>query len=112
LRETSFQRANLKGATLVAVDAYRVRFVSADLAGAILDDGRFIEGDFTKTDLSGASLQRADLSRTKFFRASLRGANRTGAKVSGADLLNADLSGARWIDGQRVCGDHSIGQCN
>ena len=112
LRETSFQRSDLSGATLGKVDAYRVRFISAILRGAKLDDGLFSEADFTKADLTGASLVRADLRRARFFHASLRGADLTGAKTLGADLLSADLSGARWTDGTRICAEGSLGQCN
>lgn len=112
LRETSFQRSNLSGANLNQVDAYRVRFISAVLTGAKLDDGVFSEADFTKADMAGASLVRADLRRARFFQASLRGADLTGAKMLGADLLHADLSGAKWTDGVRVCAEGSRGQCN
>lgn len=112
LRETSFQRATLVRATLVDVDGYRVRFISAAMAGARLDQGVFVEADFTKADLAGASLRDTDLRRAKFFRANLRGADLTGAKTLGADFLNADLSGARWVDGTRICAEGSLGQCN
>lgn len=112
LRETSFQRANLAGADLSGVDGYRARFITTAMAGARLDRGIFAEADFTKADLAGASLKEADLRRTKFFRAILREADLTGAKMLGADLSNADLTGARWTDGQRICGEGSIGQCN
>ncbi|KIL99163.1 Pentapeptide repeat family protein [Paramagnetospirillum magnetotacticum MS-1] len=112
LRETSFQRAKLEGAVLVKADGYRVRFVSAVLNGARLDDGLFSDADFTKADLGGASLVRADLRRARFFHASLRGADLTGAKTLGAELLNADLSGARWTDGKTICAEGSLGQCN
>lgn len=112
LRETSFQRSDLSGANLSKVDGYRVRFISAVLRGARLDDGVFSEADFTKADLSGASLVRTDLRRARFFHASLRGADLTGAKTLGADLLSADLSGAKWTDGHRICAEGSLGQCN
>ncbi len=112
LRETSFQRSDLSGADLGRVDAYRGRFISAAMRGARLEDGVFSEADFTKADLSGASLVRADLRRAKFYHASLRGADLTGAKTLGAELLGADLSGARWTDGQRICAEGSLGQCN
>jgi len=112
LRETSFQRAQLGGTILVKVDGYRVRFISATLSKARLDDGLFSDADFTKADLSGASLVRTDLRRARFFHASLRGADLTGAKTLGAELLNADLSGARWTDGKTICAEGSLGQCN
>lgn len=112
LRETSFQRARLVETVLSKVDGYRVRFVSAVLTGARLDDGLFSDADFTKADLGGASLARADLRRARFYHASLRGADLTGAKTLGAELLNADLSGARWTDGKTICAEGSLGQCN
>lgn len=112
LRETSFQRARLVGTILAKVDGYRVRFISAVMTGARLDDGVFSDADFTKADLAGASLARADLRRARFFHASLRGADLTGAKTLSADFLNADLSGARWTDGKTICAEGSLGQCN
>ncbi|EPY02131.1 pentapeptide repeat-containing protein [Magnetospirillum fulvum] len=112
LRETSFQRSDLSGANLVRVDGYRVRFVSARMRGAKLDDGQFSDADFTKADLAGASLVRSDLRRARFFNASLRGADLTGARTQGAEMLGADLSGALWTDGVRRCAEGSLGQCN
>ena len=112
LRETSFQRSDLTKANLSKVDGWRVRFISAVLKGARLDDGVFSDADFTKADLSRASMVRADLRRARFFHASLRGADLTGAKTLGADFLEADLSGARWVDGNRICAEGSLGQCN
>ena len=112
LRETSFQRTKLRGTILNGVDAYRSRFVSADLTKAQLDGGIFVEADFTRANLSGATRLGADLSRARFFHALLRGADLTGAKLTGAEFTNADLSGARWIDGNRICAEGSDGQCN
>lgn len=112
LRETSFQRAKLVETKLTGSDSYRARFVSAEMKGALLDGGIFAEADFTKADLAGASLKQTDLRRARFFRANLRGADLTGARLTGADLLNADLSGTRWTDGQRICAEGSVGQCN
>lgn len=112
LRETSFQRSRLAGAILVNVDAWRVRFISANLTGAKLDGGQFSDADFTKADLGGASLAGADIRRVRFFRASLRGADLSGAKTQGAEFVEADLSGAKWTDGKTICAEGSLGQCN
>lgn len=112
LRETSFQRANLAGTLMSKADGYRARFISADMRAARLDEGLFSDADFTKADLSGASLARADIRRARFFHAILRGADLTGAKTQGAELITADLSGARWTDGQTICAEGSLGQCN
>lgn len=112
LRDTTFQRSNLGEAVLAKSDAYRAKFVSADMRGVILDGARLIEADLTRADLAGASLQGADLRNAKLVNANLTGANLTGAQLSGADLRNAELSGATWVDGKRVCGTPSVGQCN
>lgn len=112
LVDASFARSKLQDAVLAEVNAYRAKFISAEMKGAKLDGGVFVEADFTKADLAGASLVEADLRRSRLYRAILRGANLTGAKTAGADLLYADLSGATWIDGKRVCAEGSLGQCN
>ena len=112
LRDGSFIRADLSGADLSKTNSFRAKFVNAILRETKFDGAKLFESDFTKADLSGASLVGADLRRVRLFRALLRGANLTGARLKGADLTNADLSGARWIDGQRICAEGSLGRCN
>jgi uncharacterized protein YjbI with pentapeptide repeats len=112
LRDATFQRARLGDANLAKVDAYRAKFVSARMQGVRLDGARLIEADLTRADLTGASLVEADLRNAKFINADLRQANLTGARLSGTDFRNAELTGATWVDGKRVCGENSIGQCN
>lgn len=111
LRETTFQRSDLTGASLTDADAYRAKFLSARLDRARLDGARLIEADLTRADLSGASLKGADLRNAKLVGATMTGADLTGARLEGADLRNANLSGARWTDG-RACGEGSMGQCH
>lgn len=111
LRDTRFNRSNLDGSNLSAVDAHRAKFISASMKNVIFDNAHLTESDFTKANLQGASFVRADLRRTRLFRANLRGANFTGARLTAADFLKADLSGATWIDGKTVCAEGSIGQC-
>lgn len=111
LRDTSLQRADLRDSKLIKADAHRAKFNSADLRGTRLDRADLGEADFTRANLAGASLRGADLRRARFFRADLRGVDFTGARMAGADLLNADLSGATWVDGQNVCAEGSLGQC-
>jgi len=111
LRETTFQRSDLSGATLTGADAYRAKFLSARMEKALLDGARLIEADLTRADLTGASLKDADLRNAKLVGAIMKGADLTGAKLDGADLRNADLAGARWADG-RLCGEGSVGQCH
>lgn len=111
LREATFQRSTLAKADLTGVDAYRAKFVSARLPGVVLDQARLIEADMTRADLAGASLIGADLRNAKLVNADLRGAVLTDARLTGADLRHADLTGATWVDGTRICGEGSIGQC-
>lgn len=111
LREATFQRSDLSGATLTGADAYRAKFLSARLDRVVLDGARLIEADLTRADLSGASLKNADLRNAKLVGAIMKGADLTAAKLDGADLRNADLAGARWADG-RLCGEGSVGQCH
>jgi uncharacterized protein YjbI with pentapeptide repeats len=112
LRSASFNRADLSDSNLSEVDGFRAKFVSAMATNARFDGARLEKADLTKADLSGASFADANLRHARFFRANLRGADLTGARMRGADLLNADLSGATWTDGEKVCAEGSIGQCN
>ena len=111
LRDTSFKRADLAGATLSNADAFRAKFISAKSSKVKFDGARLAEADLTKADLTGASFRNADLRRARLFRAVLRGADMTGANMRGADILKADFTGATWIDGKRVCAEGSIGKC-
>src|SRR6187431_349704 len=43
LRDTTFQRSKMKDANLSHVDAYRAKFVSADMTGVRFDHARLIE---------------------------------------------------------------------
>lgn len=112
LRDATFQRSDLSGATLATVDAYRAKFFSARMPGAVMDGSRLIEADFTRADLSGARFRGADLRNAKLVDTNLRQADLTGARLDGTDLRNADLSGATWTDGKRTCATPSVGQCN
>jgi uncharacterized protein YjbI with pentapeptide repeats len=110
LRETTFERSVLDGATLTDSDAYRVKFINASLRGTALDGARLMEADFTRADLTGATLRGADLRSTQFVNAILQGADLSGANILRAIFRNADLSGATWTDG-KVCAAGSIGRC-
>lgn len=111
LRDASMQRTDLVGAKLVRVDGQDARFVSAALRDADMTGANFRAADFTRADLRGAVLREADLRQARFFRADLRGADLTGANLAGVDLNAALLGGVRWVDGQRVCAEGSVGVC-
>ena len=89
----------------------RAKFINTIAKGATFNNAKLREADFTKANLSDVSFVNADLRLARLFRANLKNANLTGAKIRGADLLNADLSGATWIDGETICSEGSIGQC-
>jgi len=112
LRDGSFFRANLDGSNLSNINAFKVKFVNAQMRGVILDGAKLSEADFTKADLTKASFQGADLRRARFFEAVLRGANFSNARLRGVDFTRADLTGAIWTDGKRICGEGSIGRCD
>lgn len=111
LRDASFQRAVMTGATLIEADAQNARFVSAEMDGADLSRAVLRSADFTRTSLKGAKLNGADLRRATLFRADLTDADLTGANLAGANLAGALLGGARWTDGQRICAAGSVGNC-
>ncbi len=112
LREATFLRSDLSGANLARADAYRAKFFSARMVGAVLDGARLLDADFTRADLTGASLKGADLRGAKFDNTNLSRSNLTGARLDRSDLRNAILGGATWVDGTRVCAPASVGQCN
>jgi len=112
LRDASFKRSDLTGASLVGADARRAKFVSTNLQEVQLDGANLVQADFTNADLTGASLKNADLTRARLFRANFTGADLTGARLDGTDLLKAEFSGATWIDGRTICAEGSVGQCN
>ncbi|WP_291298229.1 pentapeptide repeat-containing protein [Elioraea sp.] len=111
LRDASLQRATLAGTKLVNVEGPDARFVSADLKKADLSGSNFRGADFTRADMREAVLKQTDLRGARFFGADLRGADLTGADLGGVDLNNARLGGARWVDGERVCAENSMGIC-
>lgn len=112
LRDATFQRSILDYSVMIGADAFRAKFISARMIGVVLDEARLIEADMTKANLTGASFRDADLRNARLVEAVLRDADLTGARLAGADLRQAELSGAIWIDGERVCAEGSIGQCN
>ncbi len=112
LRDATFQRSTLNETIFDEVDAYRAKFISADIIGASFRGARLTEADFTRSDLTGTDFTDADLRNARLINTTLVEVNFTGARLGSADLRNADLSGATWIDGERTCREGSIGQCN
>ncbi|MEQ8396216.1 pentapeptide repeat-containing protein [Thalassobaculum sp.] len=111
LDNASFNRATLAGTTFTRLEGGRVRFLGADLKGAIFDQARLRSADFTEANLEGASFRDADLAESRLVSANLRGADLTGAKLRGVDFFRANLSGVTWVDGKRVCAEGSVSFC-
>lgn len=112
LKDGRFTRTNFSGSRMVGVDGRRAKFIEADMRNVNLAGARLSGADLTKADLTGAVLRGADLHRAQLQRAILRNADLTGAEMGETDLLHADLSGATWLDGQHVCAEGSVSQCN
>lgn len=85
---SSFAKADLRRARLVALDLHSKTFVDADLTGANL----------TECDLSHADLRRANLWGAALVGAVLNGADLTGASLRDAYLLATDFGNARLDD--------------
>src|SRR3546814_11714518 len=108
--DASFLRADLSGATLTKVGAFRAKFVNTTLTGADLTDADLAEVDMTKADLQEASLVRANLRRARLFDANLRGADLTGARLEGAHLSAANHPRTTRHAGQPVRAGGPIGR--
>lgn len=111
LRDSVFTRSDFSTARLGGIDGRKTKFISARLDETLLDGAVLRGADFTNASLRGASLRHADLREARFFQADLRGADLSGARIDGADLYRADFTGARWIDGDKLCGEGSLGIC-
>ncbi len=111
LKDGRFTRADFSGGNLSGVDARRAKFIDAVARGTNFDGARLIGADFTKADLTEASLKGADLYGAQFQHAVLRGADLTEAKIRRTNMAGADLSGVRWVDGETICAEGSIGHC-
>lgn len=66
-----------------------VKFVKANMKGAILERADLSFADFSGARLDGANLRSADLTRAIFRDASLKGANLSAARPDGTDWTNA-----------------------
>lgn len=104
LRNTCWDRSDLRGATMARADLSDSTFVDSALMQANLDDVNAHGASFYQADLALANLSRADLRDANLLAADLSTATLQGTDLSGADilstnlqnslLLGADLSGA------------------
>jgi hypothetical protein len=88
---TWLERANLRGARLMAGSFIRARFRGASLISANLDQATLTQASFVNADLAGASLRFARLNGTDF----------SGANIDGAAFANAEAGEALNLDAAR-----------
>ncbi len=111
LKDGRFTRANFSGSDLSKVDARRAKFIDAIAKKTNFEGARLAGADFTKADVSNANFKDADLYKVQFQGTVMRGADLTDANIARTNMTGADLSGVRWVDGETICAEGSIGQC-
>jgi uncharacterized protein YjbI with pentapeptide repeats len=94
LSDTTFAGSRLTQANLDGVAAQGARFNQADLALANLSRADLRNANFLAADLATATLEGTDLRDADLLGTNLRNALLLGADLSGANVLNADFSGA------------------
>ncbi len=103
LTQSSFVRANMRGAHLEGANLIEAHLEGADLIGAHLEgaklSGAHMEGaDLIGVHLEGADLRGAHLEGAVLFEANLEGADLSGAHLEGATLIEAHLEGTTLIE--------------
>lgn len=112
LKDGRYLRSKFVETNFSGADLRRTKFIEADAHGAIFDKARLNGADLTNANLAGASFKGANLTDTAFYGANMTGVDFTGAKIHDAILTGANLAGARWIDGETICAEDSVSQCN
>ncbi|MCA9877467.1 MAG: pentapeptide repeat-containing protein [Thermomicrobiales bacterium] len=112
LSDAYFGAANLQQANLDRVTAERASFNSANLIFANLSQGNFTGANFLDANLTSAILQGTDLDDASLLQANLQFATAIGASLNGANLLlanvsdtvfaDADLSGAKELTAEQA----------
>ena len=94
LRNTCWDRSDLRGATIVRADLSDSTFVDSTLTQANLDSVDARGANFYQADLVLANLSRADLQGANLLAADLSTATLQGTDLSGADILGTNLQNA------------------
>jgi uncharacterized protein YjbI with pentapeptide repeats len=94
LADTTFVGSTLRQANLDRVQARGANFTQADLALANLSGADLAETNLLAANLSSATLQATDLTGADILSTNLQNALLLGSDLSGADVLNADFTGA------------------
>jgi hypothetical protein len=87
--------ADLRGASLVNANLYRINLSDTNLSGADLRGANLSKSYLGDVDLSGANLSGANLNGADLFEANLNGAHLKQTRLSKANLSGADLRGCR-----------------
>ena len=98
LSDATFDQTNFQQANLDRVTAGNASFSNANLAFANLSQADLSGANLLAANLANATLQGTDLTDASLVNATLQGALALGADFSGANLLDADLSGAVLAD--------------
>jgi uncharacterized protein YjbI with pentapeptide repeats len=104
---TNFQRANLDGVTAVESNFNNANFTFANLSKANLTQANFTQANMTSvtlqdTNLASANLVSADMAGALAFGADFNRANMLDADLSGALLTDAKLAGAEQLTQEQV----------
>ena len=94
LRNTCWDRSDMRGATLIRADLSGSRFVGSTLIQTNLDSVQAQGANFYQADLALANLSRANLRDANFLAANLSTATLQGTDLTGADLLSTNLGNA------------------
>lgn len=98
LADSTFDNAILQQANLDRVDAQRASFASANMYRTNVSQSDLSSANLLAANLSEALLQGTNLTDANLLRANLSGATMFGATLNGADLLSANLTGALLPD--------------
>lgn len=94
--------ANLQGANLTKVEAYRSDFTAADATNA-----KFINAEMQRTKFENTKLDGTDFTKAELGRADFEGATLNGSKFSLTNLSRARFGGqnsaAQWISPAPSC---------
>jgi uncharacterized protein YjbI with pentapeptide repeats len=94
LRNTCWDRSDLRGATLARADLSGAEFAGSTLAQANMDGVQAEGANFYQADMALANLSRADLRDANLLAADLSTATLQGTDLRGADLLGTNLRNA------------------
>jgi hypothetical protein len=94
LRNTCWDRSDLRGAIVARADLSHSTFARTIFQQANLDRVTATESDFSNANLMFANLSQAELRDSNLLAASLDNATLQGTDLTGASLISSDMQGA------------------